>query len=65
MKLTHGECEAIINELEDYKRLKENIRMIKSDDEKHESSENNKNNRENNRNTQFFKKHFFNKYKMY
>ena len=44
LKISHEEYKSIITEEENYRRLKENIRMMKSDDE---LSENNKNIREN------------------
>ena len=50
LEISHEEYKSIINEEENYKRLKENIRMIKSDDEKDELSENSKNIKENNEN---------------
>ena len=43
--ISHEEYQTIINEKEKYEKMKENIRMIKCDDE---LSENNKNIRENN-----------------
>ena len=39
----HEEFKTIINEEESYSRLKENIKMIKSNDETDELMENNKN----------------------
>ena len=54
LKICHEEYKSIINEEENYKGLKENIRNIKSDDELHEKEdkriENNKNITENNEN---------------
>ena len=50
LEISHEEYKSIINEEENYKRLKENIRMMKSDDEKDELSENSKNIKENNEN---------------
>ena len=54
LEISHEEFKPIINEEENYKRLKENIRNIKSDDELNEKGdkriENNKNIRENNLN---------------
>ena len=50
LEISHAEYKSIINEEENYKRLKENIRMMKSDDEKDELSENSKNIKENNEN---------------
>ena len=54
LEISHEEFKPIINEEEDYRRLKENIRNIKSDDELNEKGdkriENNKNVRENNLN---------------
>ena len=54
LEISHEEFKPIINEEEDYRRLKENIRNIKSDDELNEKGdkriENNKNIRENNLN---------------
>ena len=40
LEISHEEFKTIINEEENYRRLKENIKMMKSDDEKDESSEN-------------------------
>ena len=54
LEISHEEFKPIINEEENYRRLKENIRNIKSDDELNEKGdkriENNKNVRENNLN---------------
>ena len=51
LEIIHEEYKSIIDEEENNRRLKENIRMIKdSDDEKDELSENIKNIRENNEN---------------
>ena len=50
LEINDEEYKTIINEEENYRRLKENIRMMKSDDEKDDLSENNKNIRENNEN---------------
>ena len=54
LEINHEEFKPIINEEENYRRLKENIRNIKSDDELNEKGdkriENNKNIRENNLN---------------
>ena len=41
LEITHEEYKSIVNEKESYKKLKENIRIIKSDNEKDEL--NNKN----------------------
>ena len=43
LEIAHEEHKSIINEDEKYKRLKENIRMVKSSDEEDELSEINKN----------------------
>ena len=43
LEMIQGEWKSIINEEENYRRLKENIGMTKSDGEKDELSENNKN----------------------
>ena len=51
LEISHEEFKTIINEEENYRRLKEAIRMMKSDDESDELTENNKNIRENIRNT--------------
>ena len=51
LEISHEEFKTIINEEENYRRLKEVIRMMKSDDESDELTENNKNIRENIRNT--------------
>ena len=51
LEISHEEFKTIINEEENYRRLKEVIRMMKSDDESNELTENNKNIRENIRNT--------------
>ena len=54
LEISHEEFKPIINEEENYRRLKENIRNIKSDDELNEKGdkriEKNKNVRENNLN---------------
>ena len=54
LEISHEEFKPIINEEENYRRLKENIRNIKSDDVLNEKGdkriENNKNTRENNLN---------------
>ena len=51
LEIIHEEYKSIIDEEENNRRLKENIRMIKDcDDEKDELSENIKNIRENNEN---------------
>ena len=52
LEISHEEYETIINEEKNYRRLKENIRMIKSEDELNEINdkkkiETNKINREN------------------
>ena len=53
LEISHEEYETIINEEKNYRRLKENIRMIKSEDElneindKKKKNETNKINREN------------------
>ena len=39
LEISHEEYKSIINEEEHYRRLKETIRMMKSDDEKDELSE--------------------------
>ena len=52
LEISHKEYKSIINEEENYRRLKENIRIMKSDDEKDELSENCENIRENNGNAQ-------------
>ena len=49
-EISHEDYKSIINEEENYRRLKENIRMMKSDDEKDALSENNKNIRKSNEN---------------
>ena len=49
-EISHEEFKTTINEEENYRRLKESIRMMKSDDEKDELSKNNENIRENNEN---------------
>ena len=54
LEISHEEYKTSINEEENYRRLKENIRMMKSRDEINEGEckriENNKNIRENNNN---------------
>ena len=54
LEISHEEYKTSINEEENYRRLKENIRMMKSRDEINEEEykriENNKNIRENNNN---------------
>ena len=50
LEISHEEYKTIINEEENYRRLKEKIRMMKSDKEKAELSYHNKNIRENNGN---------------
>ena len=47
IEISHEEYKSIINEEENYRRLKENIKVMKSDDQKDELSENNENIREN------------------
>ena len=47
IEISHEEYKAIIIEEENYRRLKENIKVMKSDDQKDELSENNENIREN------------------
>ena len=49
-EISHEEFKTTINEEEDYRRLKESIRMMKSDDKKDELSKNDENIRENNEN---------------
>ena len=51
LEISHEEYKSIINEEENYRRLKENTKMMKSDNEKDELNENNKNIKENNENT--------------
>ena len=43
LEISHEEFKTIVNEEENYRRLKGNIRMMKSNDEKDELSENKKN----------------------
>ena len=50
LETSHEKFKAIVNEKERYEEMKENIRNIKSNDEKDELSENSKNIRENNEN---------------
>ena len=50
LDISHEEFKAILNEKEKYKQMKENIKNIKSNDEKHELGENSKNNRRNSEN---------------
>ena len=52
LEISHKEYKSIINEEENYRRLKENIRIMKSADEKDELSENSESIRENNGNAQ-------------
>ena len=47
IEISHEEYKSIINEEENYRRLKENIKVMKSEDQKDELSENNENIREN------------------
>ena len=47
LKISHEEYKSIINKEKNYRRLKENIRMMKSNDDRHEIYERNKNIREN------------------
>ena len=48
--ISHEEYQTVINEKQKYEKIKENIRMIKSDYEKDKLSKNNKNIKENNEN---------------
>ena len=50
LKISHKESKIIINEEENYRRLKESIRIRRSEYAKDELSENNKNMRENGEN---------------
>ena len=50
LEISHEEHKSIINDEENFRRLKEYIRMIKSDDKEDELSENNKSIKENNEN---------------
>ena len=43
VEISHEEFKTIVNEKENYRRLKGNIKMMKSNDEKDELSENKKN----------------------
>ena len=43
LEISHEEFKTIVNEEKNYRRLKGNIRMMKSNDEKDELSENKKN----------------------
>ena len=52
LEISHKEYKSIINEEENYRRLKENIIIMKSADEKDELSENSESIRENNGNAQ-------------
>ena len=47
IEISHEEFKVIINEEENYRRLNEDIRIMKSSDEKDELIENNKNSGEN------------------
>ena len=50
LEISHEEHKSIINDEENFRRLKEYIRMIKSNDKEDELSENNKSIKENNEN---------------
>ena len=50
LEISHEEHKSIINDEENFRRLKEYIRMIKSNDKEDELSENNKSIKENNKN---------------
>ena len=52
LEISHEEHKSIINDEENFRRLKEYIRMIKSNDKEDELSENNKSIKENNKNVQ-------------
>ena len=47
LEISHEEFKTIVNEKKKYEKMKENIRNIKSSDEKNELSKNNKNIRRN------------------
>ena len=50
LEISHEEHKSIINDEENFRRLKEYIRMMKSNDKEDELSENNKSIKENNKN---------------
>ena len=50
LEISHEELQTIVNEKERYEQMKENIRNIKSNDEKYKLSENSRNKTENNGN---------------
>ena len=66
LEIISEEYKSIINKEENYRRLKESIRMMKSSNEKEQLNENNKNNSENCGNAQIQKnKYFLNIYKKF